>query len=101
MAKASKVDGNGGTASKRAVFVTSEKGGVGKSVTARALIDQLRTEGVRVAAYDADGSVGGLVRVLGIRDAHGNLVRDQDPVTGVDYYNVGLPRFCGRFRGLG
>jgi hypothetical protein len=88
MAKASKLDGNGGTAVRRAVFVNSEKGGVGKSVTARALIDQLRTEGVRVAAYDADGGVGGLVRVLGTRDAHGDLIEDQDPVVGVGYYNV-------------
>lgn len=73
---------------KRLVGIASEKGGVGKSVTARALIDYLRSQGTRVAAYDADGGVGGLVRVLGTRDADGRLADEQSPVEGVAYYNV-------------
>ena len=40
---------------KRVVLITSEKGGVGKSVTARTLVEYLRGGGTRVAAYDADG----------------------------------------------
>ena len=43
---------------KRVVLITSEKGGVGKSVTARTLVEHLRLGGTRVAAYDADGGVG-------------------------------------------
>jgi hypothetical protein len=73
---------------KRVVLIASEKGGVGKSVKARALIDHLRSEGVKLAAYDADGSVGALVRVLGTRTGDGRLAPQQDPVKGVGYYNV-------------
>lgn len=74
--------------SKRVILVASEKGGVGKSVAARALIGQLRTEGTPVAAYDADGGVGALVRVLGTRDASGRLEPEQNATAGVGYYNV-------------
>ena len=73
---------------KRLVLVTSEKGGVGKSVTARTLVEYLREGGTRVAAYDADGSVGGLVRVLGTRGADGELLEEQDPGVGIGYYNI-------------
>ncbi|ANY84560.1 hypothetical protein BB934_40960 (plasmid) [Microvirga ossetica] len=81
-------------AAKRAVVVANEKGGVGKTVAARALIDHLRSDevlrsnGVRVAAYDADGGVGGLVRVLGTRGSDGRLIKEQDPIEGIGYYNV-------------
>lgn len=79
---------NGATA-KRVVLVASEKGGVGKSVFSRALVDELRNgAGVAVAAYDADGGVGALVRVLGTRDETGRVVQDQNPAEGVGYYNV-------------
>jgi hypothetical protein len=73
---------------KRVVLIVSEKGGVGKSVKARALIDQLRAEGIKLAAFDADGSIGALVRVQGTRDEGGRLVPKQDPTKGVGYYNV-------------
>jgi len=73
---------------KRVVLVTSEKGGVGKSVTARTLVEHLRDGGTRVAAYDADGGVGALLRVLGTRDAAGELLEEQDPGVGVGYYNI-------------
>jgi hypothetical protein len=72
---------------RRVALVANEKGGVGKSVFTRALVDHLRTNGRRVAAYDADGSVGATVRVLGSRDDHGSIDREQDPVEGVGYYN--------------
>ena len=73
---------------KRVVLVTSEKGGVGKSVTARTLVEHLRLGGTRVAAYDADGGVGSLLRVLGSRDEAGELLDEQDPTVGVGYYNI-------------
>lgn len=73
---------------KRVALIASEKGGVGKSVEARALIDHLRSEGIRVAAYDADGGVGALIRVLGTRNCDGRVAEDQDPVEGIGYYNV-------------
>ena len=72
---------------KRVALVANEKGGVGKSVFTRTLVDCLRANGQRVAAYDADGSVGATVRVLGTRDVNGSIEREQDPVAGVGYYN--------------
>jgi hypothetical protein len=72
---------------KRVALVANEKGGVGKSVFTRTLVDFLRMNGKRVAAYDADGSVGATVRVLGTRDENNSIERDQDPVQGVGYYN--------------
>lgn len=83
---ATKTTGN--TKPKRLVGIASEKGGVGKSVTARALINTLRSQGTRVAAYDADGGVGGLVRVLGTREPDGRLADDQSAIEGVSYYNI-------------
>jgi len=77
-----------GDAAKRTVLVASEKGGVGKTVVARALVNHLRSNDVRVSAYDADGGVGGLVRVFGTRGSDGQLIEKQDPVEGVGYYNV-------------
>ena len=72
---------------KRVALVANEKGGVGKSVFTRTLVDHLRTAGKRVAAYDADGSVGATARVLGSRDAKGLVERIQNPVAGIGYYN--------------
>jgi hypothetical protein len=72
---------------KRVAMIANEKGGVGKSVFTRTLVDYLRSKGKRVAAYDADGSVGATVRVLGTRGENGAIERDQDPVAGVGYYN--------------
>jgi hypothetical protein len=73
--------------SKRVLLIASEKGGVGKSVVCRTLVDFLRQRGVRVAAYDADGAVGATLRILGARDANGRLVETQDPTAGVGYYS--------------
>lgn len=72
---------------KRVVLVASEKGGVGKSVVTRTLVDYLRTHGHRVAAFDADGGVGATLRVLGARNAEGTILDQQNPVEGVGYYN--------------
>ncbi len=72
---------------KRVALIANEKGGVGKSVFTRTLVDYLRSKGKRVAAFDADGSVGATVRVLGTRDDKGALEREQDPVNGVGFYN--------------
>jgi hypothetical protein len=72
---------------KRVVLVASEKGGVGKSVVSRTLIDWLRSNGHRVAAYDADSAVGATFRVLGERDDSGALLPTQDALRGVAYYN--------------
>lgn len=74
-------------AARRVALVASEKGGVGKSVFTRTIVDHLRTNGVRVAAYDADGSVGATVRVLGSRDAVGSIESVQNPIEGIGYYN--------------
>ncbi len=72
---------------KRVALIANEKGGVGKSVFTRTLVDYLRTGGKRVAAYDADGSIGATARVLGKRDIKGAIERVQDPVEGIGYYN--------------
>ena len=72
---------------KRVALVASEKGGVGKSVFARTLVDWLRFSGYRVAAYDADGGIGATLRVLGERGDNGALKPAQDPLIGVGYYN--------------
>ena len=72
--------------SKRIAAIASEKGGVGKSWWGIAFVDCLRAAGASLAAYDADGSVGSLVRVLGTRDDTGKLLVDQDPLAGIGYY---------------
>ncbi|MCY1640693.1 nucleotide-binding protein [Methylorubrum sp. SL192] len=88
MARAQQTRTPAASRQKRVVLITSEKGGVGKSVTARTLIEHLRAGGTRVAAYDADGGVGALLRVLGSRNPDGELLAEQDPAAGVGYYNI-------------
>lgn len=73
---------------RRITMIASQKGGVGKSWYSTAYVDCLRSSGVSLAAYDADGSVGSLMRVLGTRDDTGKLSVDQDPLVGVAYYNI-------------
>jgi hypothetical protein len=75
------------TSNKRAIFVVSQKGGVGKTTWARAYLDLARKAGVNVAAYDADGQVGQLLQYHGTRTG-GRLDTDQDPVKGVGYFDV-------------
>jgi hypothetical protein len=76
------------TAMKRLIGIVSGKGGVGKTMTARVLLDVLRGEGVKVGAYDADGSVGGLVRLYGTRGEDGGVIATQDPLDGVAFYDL-------------
>ncbi len=73
---------------KRLVLVVNNKGGVGKSVVSRALLDVYRSNGKAVHAYDADGGVGSLVAAYGTRNGDGRLVEDQNPAEGVGYYDV-------------
>ncbi len=71
----------------RVALVANEKGGVGKSVFTRTLIDWLRVEKHQVAAFDADGTIGATVRILGLKDGKGAPIRNQDPALGVRCYN--------------
>ena len=67
---------------------TSLKGGSGKSMLACAMLDNLRNNGVSVAAFDADGAVGSLIDMHGSRDENGNLLDEQNPTEGVFAYNI-------------
>ena len=67
---------------------TSLKGGGGKSTLACALLDNIRHKNTPVAAFDADGSVGSLIDMHGLRDDDGYLLHDQDPRKGVSGYNI-------------
>ena len=76
------------TAAKRMITVVSQKGGVGKTTFARALVDAFRARGKLIAAWDGDSGVGGLVKCLGQRGPDGKLLQEQDPIAGVGYYDV-------------
>jgi hypothetical protein len=54
---------------KRAIILASQKGGVGKSTTARAIIDLARRAGRRVSAWDLDRGTGSLALVYPPGDA--------------------------------
>ena len=55
---------------KNLVLVTGQKGGVAKTLVSALLLGRLRAAGTHtVAAYDADGSIGGLQRYMGMRSA--------------------------------
>ena len=71
---------------KRAIFVMSHKGGPGKSTFARALLETLRTDGLTVAAMDADGAVGQLLQYYGKKDETGRY--DADPITSVFPFDI-------------
>lgn len=73
---------------KRLVLVVNNKGGVGKSVVSRALLDVYRSNGKAVHAFDADGGVGSLLAAYGTRNGDGRLTQEQDPAVGVGYYDV-------------
>jgi hypothetical protein len=53
---------------KRAIIVASQKGGLGKSFTARAFVDLARRAGRRVSAWDLDKGTGSLAIVYKDRD---------------------------------
>lgn len=74
--------------SRKFLTCIGEKGGTGKSTCAAAVTDHLRASGIQIAAFDADGTVGSLVRALGIRDQSGKVEERQDPLCGVSTYNL-------------
>ncbi|TCB60158.1 hypothetical protein E0J20_09195 [Rhizobium leguminosarum bv. viciae] len=73
---------------KRLIFIVNNKGGVGKSVIARALADLYRHLKMSVAIYDADGGTGTLLISYGTRDGNKGLLKEQDPLTGVAYFDI-------------
>lgn len=73
---------------KKLIVTASQKGGSGKTVLARALLDHFRMAGVTVAAYDGDGAIGGLYKHFGSRDINGRLQDEQDPCRGVVVYDI-------------
>lgn len=74
-----------------AAFITSSKGGPGKSTLASLLLDYWRSGGHTVAAYDADANNASLVQHFGTRNLEGRLIDVQDPVKGVALVNVREP----------
>lgn len=77
---------------KTLILVTGQKGGVAKTLTAALLLSRLRNaSALTVAGYDADGTIGGLQRHLGLRGTDAKLLENQDPHTGVVGYNIHVP----------
>lgn len=70
------------------LMTTSLKGGTGKSLFACTLLDNLRSRGHHVAAYDGDGVIGTLSAMHALRNDAGRVVAPQDPIAGVVAYNV-------------
>lgn len=75
-------------AAKRLVLVVCNKGGVGKSVVSRALTDLYRSSAKSAHVFDADGGVGSLLSAYGSRNGDGRVSAEQDPATGVGYYDI-------------
>lgn len=82
---------------KTVVASVSNKGGVGKSVTSKALALLYRELGVTVAVYDGDGLVGGLLPALGTRSEKGGLKREQDATVGCGYYDFRVDKSAATF----
>ncbi|CAK0740435.1 CobQ/CobB/MinD/ParA nucleotide binding domain-containing protein [uncultured Gammaproteobacteria bacterium] len=82
---------------RRMVVVASHKGGVGKTFFSTTLIGWMRNQGIEVAAYDSDGIVGGLRRVLGIKGTDGMPLPGQDPLKGCGYYDIRSERERAQF----
>lgn len=74
-----------------AVFITSSKGGPGKSTLACLLLDYYRRDGIATAAYDADANNQTLLQHFGSRDLVRKLRDVQDPLEGVHVFNVRQP----------
>lgn len=68
---------------KRFVMTISDKGGSGKSVTARLLADYYHACGVAPFMVDGDGEVGQLLKHYGERDTAGRVASQQNPGVGV------------------
>lgn len=77
---------------KRAIFITSGKGGVTKTKFARLLAEMHRKRGLPTVLVDADKDVGQFVKHLGIRGDNGMLLDPQPPgdqggVQTIDWHN--------------
>jgi len=79
---------NDGLGKKLLILIVNNKGGVGKSVVARALVDNYRTVGKVAHIYDTDGGTGSLLISYGTRDEKGALLKDQDPAVGIGYFDI-------------
>lgn len=75
---------------KTVILASGNKGGSGKSFETVNLADFLRSRGLKVALFDADGSVGATVRVHGQRDKAGIVLPEQDPTVGCAFFNIRL-----------
>ncbi len=72
---------------RRAIFICAEKGGVGKTTFARALLEIYRGAEKQVAAFDADAQIGQLAKYYGTRTA-GDIDVEQDPLRGVGFFDI-------------
>ncbi len=62
---------------------------MGKTAFARSLLSHLRHDlGLAVAAYDGDGSVGGLVKAFGTKAGDGTIAENQDPANACGFYDI-------------
>ncbi len=82
------------------IAALTDKGGVGKSTIMRATIEVARHHltvpgSYRVLGMDGDSENGQLVSFLGCRDTDGYLMPEQDPATGIDYFDARSPRDRG------
>jgi hypothetical protein len=73
---------------KRVVLVFAQRGGAGKSTVSRGTVDVLRHRGYQVEAWDGDATMGQLASLYGERDAEGQFVEGQSPLTGVGLFDV-------------
>jgi hypothetical protein len=76
------------TAKKVMAAAVSQKGGCGKSMLVRTLVQIGRWQGHQVAVFDADSLIGTTHRALGTRDAAGKLLAEQDPLIGAGKYTL-------------
>lgn len=74
---------------KRAIFITSGKGGVSKTKFARLIGEMHREAKTGALLVDADASVGQFLKHLGARDADGRIIKPQplDGVQAMDWHN--------------
>lgn len=73
---------------RRVILMISQKGGVGKTHTACALVDYARNTNQRIAAYDGDEKGGWkLSKMFRQRGEDGDFPDEQDPIAGVVSYD--------------
>jgi hypothetical protein len=75
------------TENKLAIFALSNKGGVGKTMLAKAFTDYLRDSQRRAAVFDTDGDVKGLLKLYG-RQADNGETFINDPMNAVGYFDM-------------